>query len=124
MGIRNANFGFKVVIFLMIMFVAFMVVMLLLTVIGATKAHAHSWYSTYCCTGKDCAEIPSKAVTIGKEGYKIHLTPADHPSINTTFDYTVPQLKAYPSEDSEYHACILPDTPDVMRCLYVPNMGF
>ena len=89
-----------------------------------TTAKAHSWYSSYCCSGQDCAPIPKSSVKTGKYGYEIRLTPKDHPSLSTPFSYTVPYGKAQLSEDEDYHACILRSDPDVIRCLYTPNMGF
>ncbi len=117
---RISDGAFKILYFIMIL----LIVVGIISIVFSKRAKAHSWYSTYCCTGKDCTKIPTTAVKAGKNGYEIHLTPADHPSLNTDFDYTVPYLKAHKSEDSEFHACILPETPDVMRCLYAPNMGF
>lgn len=87
-------------------------------------AHAHSWYSAYCCSGFDCSPIPNSAVKITKNGYELRLTPSDHPSLKTPYNYTMPYNKAQTSEDSEYHACIIPSDPDTLRCLYTPNMGF
>ena len=89
-----------------------------------TQAYAHSWYSFYCCSDNDCTKISDKTVTITKKGYEVRLTPKDHPSIKTPFSYFVPYGEAKISEDSDYHACIIPGDPEHMRCLYTPNMGF
>lgn len=118
--VNSIRFAFGMWVILAVIILALM----LYVVFSSGKAHAHSWYSAYCCSGKDCVPIPANSVKTTKYGYKVHLTPKEHPSLNTPFDYTVPYDKVQMSEDSEYHACIMPNDPDVLRCLYVPNMGF
>ena len=117
---RISDGAFKLILFIMIVMIAVAIVSLILN----GPARAHSWYSQYCCSGQDCVRIPESSVKITKNGYEIRLTPAEHPSLNTPFNYTVPAAKAQMSEDNEYHACIIPSDPDTLRCLYVPSMGY
>ena len=113
----------KIMLFLVSMLFVFLCIVIFVMSMNAV-AHAHSWYSAYCCSGFDCSPIPNSAVKITKNGYELRLTPSDHPSLKTPYNYTMPYNKAQTSEDSEYHACIIPSDPDTLRCLYTPNMGF
>ena len=89
-------------------------------------AHAHSFYSTYCCRGEvDCEPIPETAVKITARGYLVTLRPTEHrmlvnePGPRT---YLIPFSEAKPSPDGRYPACIYPG-PDTLRCFYAPPPG-
>lgn len=78
----------------------------------ASPASAHDWYSPACCSGQDCAPIPSGTrVTASLNGYDVVF-----PSGERVF---FARDKVQPSQDGEIHACIgiSARTP---YCLYLP----
>lgn len=78
-------------------------------------------YDGWCCGGHDCAPIPPAEMTA--TGWRVRLTPGDHPMVTEPVDQIVPFGAARMSGDAEFHACIvLWDTGNV-RCLYVPAGG-
>jgi hypothetical protein len=85
---------------------------LLFPLMGSDGAHAHDWYSPACCSGRDCAPIPSGTkVTASPNGYDVVF-----PSGERVF---FSRDKVQPSQDGEIHACIgiSARTP---YCLYLP----
>ena len=85
-------------------------------------AHAHSWYDPACCSGKDCAPIPSHTVTVTPDGYHVRLEPGDHPLVTSVVDVVVPFEAVMPSQDEHYHACVSMGSPSAdpsVLCLYV-----
>ena len=95
----------------------------------AVPAFAHdapSWwsYSTYCCSGRDCAEARDGAVVPTRDGYAVVITPGDHPMVTQrTFKALVPydSKSVLVSPDGLYHVCIVSGE---VRCLYAPPMGY
>jgi hypothetical protein len=93
----------------------------------ATQAHSHDamptnaqplgwWYGWECCSGMDCAQAASEAVTTGPRGYLITLT-------GEIIGYADKRIKR--SRDEYYHRCThggdLNDPKSI--CLYVPDRG-
>lgn len=96
--------------------------------LAVLPAFAHSWYDPSCCSGQDCAPIPSIAVTAGEGGWRVRLRVGDHPLVTGPIDVTVPYDEALPSQDGAFHACIRDQTPGweyvtPIICLYVPDTG-
>jgi hypothetical protein len=88
-------------------------------------AFAHSFYSAACCSTYDCAPVPVHAVQITDEGYVVTLYPGEHPMVKDgVFISTVPYGSELRSEDQDFHACVVPSDAGVIRCLYVPLMGY
>lgn len=79
-----------------------------------TDAKAHSaptgWiYPSECCSGRDCAEIPTSAVKEGPNGYQVTLLPGQHPMIKAApHSFLVPYGTEKVSPDGLYHACLSP----------------
>lgn len=79
----------------------------LLVLSALNEAKSHSWYSPYCCSGKDCG--PAR-VTINPNG-----------TVTATNQFgtaTFTQKQFRPSRDGQYHACIHPTLGP--RCIYIP----
>lgn len=95
-----------------------------LAVFGVPKAASHSWYSAKCCSGKDCAKIDVKHVTISPGQYTVRLMPGDHPMVDQPMVFTFPtsDQRVKPSEDWGYHSCISQYTKR-MLCFYKPDAG-
>lgn len=94
-------------------------------------ARAHSWYSSYCCTGKDCVEANAGTVIPSKGGWRVIVKPGQHPMAPNGFEELVPydDKRIQPSQDDNFHICILPkvDTaytklPVRLRCLYIGKL--
>ena len=108
---------------------------------SATFAEAHGWYSqkhdpvfgTSCCGGEDCArlQIDPGVLTAEPDGYRIRLTVEQARLINRytmePIDALVPWDRVQPSEDGNYHLCIMPRIRDALRggiyCFFVPPNG-
>jgi hypothetical protein len=69
---------------------------------------AHSWYDPFCCNTTDCRPIPSEAVEVTPQGYRV-------------LNAIVPFAEARVSQDADYHVCELPK--GVVRCFYAPPGG-
>lgn len=84
--------------------------LLLLLVLIAGQAAAHSWYDPWCCNGEDCkpVEDPSEVRAL-PDGYHFR-------------QWVIPYKDAKVSGDSGYHWCELPK--GTMRCFYAPPGGF
>jgi hypothetical protein len=76
-------------------------------------ANAHSWYDAYCCNAKDCKELKPEEVTEDSDRYIV--------IINGGIAFEIPKDSPIirPSQDANYHLCILPNNP-TPRCFYVP----
>lgn len=92
-----------------------------LAFLAAPGARSHSWYDLACCAGNDCAPIPASAVNASRAGYSVTIRPGEHPLVK---DKPVSGFVAYadarPSQDSEFHACIV---AGAIKCLYAPQGG-
>lgn len=106
--------------------------LLLILGAGAEPLRAHEamsgWrYDPWCCTPElDCAEIPTEAVRITRDGYLVTLRPGDHKMLAREPEprsYLIRFRDARVSPDGRYHACIYP-TPETMRCFFAPPQGF
>lgn len=94
----------------------------------ATTAMGHQspsgWsYSTFCCNGTDCDQIPTESVKAISGGYQVTLNVGDHHSVTRSHVFKIEQSKVKQSQDEFYHACMWPNE-DTLRCLYVPHMGY
>lgn len=93
---------------------ALLVIMVVITCITLVKAvRAHSWYDAYCCNAKDCKELLPTEVTEDSDRYIV--------IINGGIAFEIPKDSPIirPSQDANYHLCILPNSP-TPRCFYVP----
>ncbi len=92
-----------------------------LALLAAPVARSHSWYDPACCGGHDCSPIPGSAVKASRAGYSVTIRPGEHPLVK---DAPVSGFVAYadarPSQDSEFHACIV---GGAIKCLYAPQGG-
>lgn len=99
--------------------------LLLLALPAAAHEAPTGWsYSTFCCSGRDCAEAPSGAVTITPDGFAIVLQPGEHPMVTQrTFKALVPfgDKSLLQSGDEFFHVCIV---SGAVRCFYAPPMGY
>lgn len=103
-------------------------VVLLSALLAAGSAYGHTApsgmeYSAYCCSGTDCAPIPTKAVKAVSGGYQVSVGPGDHPMLTRPHVFLVPYDKVKESTDGGMHACFFPNE-DTLRCLYVPPQSF
>jgi hypothetical protein len=112
-----------------------------LLILAVTPALAHSWYSkkvdpvwgNSCCGGNDCAHlvVTPANVTAEADGYRIRLTHEEAKKINpyTTsgIDALVTWDRVQPSEDGNWHLCIMTSYRDAARggvyCLFAPPNG-
>jgi hypothetical protein len=112
-----------------------------LLVLASMPALAHSWYSKKvdpvwrngCCGGNDCAQlvVTPENVTAEADGYRIRLTHEEAKKINpyTTsgIDALVIWERVQPSEDGNWHICIMTSYRDKARggiyCLFAPPNG-
>jgi hypothetical protein len=105
----------------------------------SSMAHAHDWYSkkvdpewgNSCCGGSDCnqfAAIPGESIIAEDDGYRIILTHEQAQKINpyTTsgINALVEWARVQPSEDGNWHICIMTTHRDNRRggiyCLFAP----
>lgn len=100
---------------------------LALVIVASPRAIAHSdggqEYSSFCCSGSDCAPIPATAVTAGPNGWRVTLGPGDHPLARNQVSHLVPYGTERRAVDGRYHACLFP-TEQTLRCFYAPPQGF
>jgi len=112
-----------------------------LVIISTMPALSHSWYSkkvdpvwgNSCCGGNDCAQliVTPTNVTAETDGYRIRLTHEQAKTINpyTTegIDALVTWDRVQPSEDGNWHLCIMTSYRDAARggiyCLFAPPNG-
>lgn len=92
---------------------------LVVLMFASPMVRSHSWYDPYCCNARDCAPIPSSAVEITDDGYRVTLHAGQHPMVTQTVTHMVPFDEALDSQDGAFHACLYP-TQNVMRCFYRP----
>ena len=100
---------------------------LLSALLIASSAAAHTassgmQYDSWCCSGQDCAPIPSKGVTVQGTGYRVELNVGDHPMLTQHHIYIVPYQQVKNSTDGQYHICFWPDE-NTVRCFYAPPQG-
>lgn len=70
------------------------------------------WYSSYCCSGRDCRPLPDSAVIPGSGGWEL--------SNGMVVQYGSSVERD--SQDERFHACINAVTGN-LRCLYVPGFA-
>lgn len=81
----------------------------------AAEAHAHSWYSVFCCNKNDCQPLPDDAVLRSTlQGYEIEYR-SQHGHMVKGF---VAHENIKPSQDGDAHAC--ETVQRKVRCLYLP----
>lgn len=88
-------------------------------------AFAHQWYSqkrdpifghmTSCCGGSDCAPLDARFIDFSDpRGIRVTLTPEQARAINynrrTGFDEFIDYARLQPSEDNQWHICLMGDT--------------
>lgn len=106
--------------------------------LNAKPASAHEWYSEKkdpifkhsCCGGTDCAQliVTSTTVSAEPEGFRIRLTLEETRKINpysvAPIDAIVTWDRVQPSEDGNWHICIMTHHRDNARggiyCLFQP----
>lgn len=96
-----------------------------LWVLVPLPAHGHAFYSTECCSGKDCAAVRPELVRATAKGWRVEIGPGDHPlarKYRVIFLVPYGDKKVKPSPDGQFHACIAA-WADVLFCLYTPEMG-
>lgn len=79
---------------------------LMLSLMLAVAARAHSWYPAECCSGEDCTPVDKSRVKVVEGGYALD-------------GVVIPQAIVRKSLDGEFHVCI-PPTTRVMRCFFAP----
>ncbi len=105
---------------------------------SVSSAQAHSWYSekadpvykNSCCGGTDCGQlvIHGRVLTADERGYHIRLTLEETKRINpfsvAPIDALVTWDRIQPSEDGNYHICVMTYHRDNERggiyCLFAP----
>ena len=103
-----------------------------------TGAGAHGWYAEKidpvfqhsCCGGTDCAQliVTRDVLTAVEDGYRIRLTLPETRMINpfsmAPIDAVVTWDRVQPSEDGNYHLCIMTYHRDNARggiyCFFAP----
>lgn len=82
-----------------------------------TAAKPEGWsYPFSCCSGYDCRQVESKAISERPEGYVIKNT-------GEVVNYADTRLKNSP--DGEYHWCSVAGEPNSRTiCLFVPPRGY
>jgi hypothetical protein len=106
--------------------------------VPASSALAHSWYAEKhdpvyknpCCGGTDCGMlvITREVLSAEEDGYRIRLTLDQTRQINpysvAPVDAVVTWDRVQPSEDGNYHICLMTYHRDGQRggiyCLFVP----
>jgi hypothetical protein len=114
-----------------------------LWLIWVVPGFAHDWYSKKidpvygkgCCGGSDCARLPTEipgVLTAEEAGYRVRLTVEQAKEINEyrrePFDHLIPWDRVQPSEDGNYHICIMSadndmyytDPRDGTFCFFAP----
>jgi len=94
-------------------------IIVLIALLCATLAFAHSWYPRECCSDKDCKPVACDSLSEGEL-----ITPRS--SRIPAMIYTEGGAKYYgekrwlkPSPDDQCHVCIQPGTMN-MRCTFIP----
>lgn len=122
---RQPTFDFWAVVYLGVMLGTWalcLLVLVLTTAAGAhdalpTAAKPQGWsYPFSCCSGYDCREVSSKAISERPEGYVIKAT-------GEVIAYSDARLKNSP--DGATHWCSVAGADDSRTiCLFVPPRGF
>jgi hypothetical protein len=108
-----------------IIIMALAVLLALLVLLTATlPTNAHSFYDPKCCNDADCAPVSEANLRPVKGGWRLHITPGEHPMVKQVIDVLIPynDPKVKFSPDGRPHACIGPNT-QVVFCIYVPDYG-
>jgi hypothetical protein len=92
----------------------------------AAKGRAHQapsgWaYPIECCAGIDCAEVPAGAVKETPQGYRVTLSPGEHPMVKAPFAAVVPYASTRPAPDGAYHICLNPQLK--VLCFFAGSRG-
>lgn len=74
---------------------------------STTRAKAHSWYPSDCCSSTDCAALARDRVYAVTGGYLIDGR------------HFVIEAQARASPDNHYHGCF--PTPALLRCFFAPK---
>lgn len=92
-------------------------------------AHGHTapsgWqYDHACCSTQDCAPIRVELVQITAQGYRVTVSPGDHPLVTEPSTYIFPfnDKRVRFSGDQHYHLCIGLYSKAGL-CLYIPGAG-
>lgn len=81
----------------------------LILVIFAGVAWAHSWYPKECCSDRDSAELAAERVKVTPNGYVI-----DGREL-------IPFSKAQASPDEKFHACFPATMLGKVGCFWAPQ---
>ena len=94
---------------------------LLLALLLASPAAAHSWYDGACCSEHDCRQTVLGEVERRADGWFVK-------PLTVTVPFGDSRLRK--SQDPLIHVCIAPGAilngkrgPAVLRCLYLPDPG-
>lgn len=104
------------------------ITLLLLGLSGvASMVLAHDFYEPWCCNGQDCKPY-TKEVRETPEGYFLpdYNVTIPYKDANGTRDYahnTGTRYSVPNDQGAQYHACILPSNPTVIRCFYAKPGG-
>jgi len=93
-------------------------------------AHAHSFYSSVCCGGRDCAPVPVDVVRETVDG--IYITPRGTTLPPRFLPWGDQKIKKIPTdadisdeERASWHICTAGGKPDgLLYCAYRPDSGF
>jgi hypothetical protein len=78
-------------------------------------ALGHEWYDPWCCSDRDCGPLADGAVRVVRAGYMVRLGEQE---------IFVPEEKARPSQDEQFHICLVPTEDGLtVRCFYAPPLG-
>lgn len=90
-----------------------LIAVLLLLAQGVLPAEAHSFYSSYCCSDKDCVPAELGDVSWTPAGYSVKST-------NEVLPFGDSRIQYSPPGEPGFRVCRVPNWPK-LRCLYVPE---
>lgn len=90
------------------------IVYLVAAIAFGSVTHAHSFYSSACCSGRDCTMAAPGDVTWTPAGYVVKST-------GETIPLTDPRIQHSPPGEPGYRLCVPPYDAKA-RCLYVPEV--
>jgi hypothetical protein len=75
---------------------------------------SHSWYDTWCCSDRDCAEVTAREET----GHGDLIVTSKHGTVTIS-----PTMQRLPSQDGKEHVCIRSDEDGKKHaiCYYAPG---
>ena len=94
-----------------------------LTLLMASGAAAHSWYDLICCNTDDCAPVKAHVIRATADGWLVEVRPGEHLYATRPIQKLIPydSTKVRPSQDSDFHLCL--GKSGAIYCIYVPVFG-